>query len=900
MVSGVSIHANLGLIQIRVTGKLETGLDFDFDIRSFAQAKVEIRTCTQFVCYLQMSGFEPGLFISSGSNRGLAMKKPIIHLVCNAHLDPVWLWEWEEGAAEAMSTFRAAANFCDEFDGFVFNHNEVILYQWIEEYEPRLFERIRRLVKAGRWHIMGGWYLQPDCNLPSGESLVRQVLAGNTYFKEKFGVKPTTAINFDPFGHSRGLVQILAKSGYDSYLFCRPGQDDCRLEADQFVWVGYDGSQVMATRSFGAYMTHPGRALGKIRNYCRERAHETIGVLLWGVGNHGGGPSRRDLRDIARFMRDESGWVIVHSTPEKYFRDLDKIRKTLPLHQGDLNPWAVGCYTSMIRLKRKHRALENELYCTEKMCVAAALAGLVQYPRHELAEAQHDLLTSQFHDILPGSSIEPVQASSLRMMEHGLEILSRIKARAFFALASGQPGAGAGKIPVLVYNPHPFPVSGVFEVEFQPADQNHDELWRVPRITRAGKEIPGQLETESSSLNLDWRKRVAFRATLAPGRMNRFDCELVKVRNFRRHEPRPLCRNLAWKTHDLRVTVNAATGLLDGLSIKGKRLLAAGAGRLLVMHDNADPWGMHVRGFRRRAGSFRLMNRSQAARFSGTDSRILAPIRIIEQGEVRTVVEAFFCYEQSGACVRYKLPRAGSCIEIEVRILWQEKDRMLKLALPFAGAVSDFLGQAAYGTQALPMNGDEAVSQQWVALVDGKGRRALTVINDGTYGSDFSPRTGLRLSLLRSPAYSGHPIGDKAITPQDRFVPRIDQGEHIFRFWLSGGDSVSSLQTVGRKAQAVNEAPFVLSFFPPGSGGKPKPAILLSDRVIQVTACKFAENNNDLIVRLFEPTGRKRATVLSIPALKVRRKLAFGGFEIKTLRIRPRSGKVVETGLLET
>ena len=106
------------------------------------------------------------------------MKK--VHLLCNAHLDPYWLWEWEEGAAEAISTFRVAADFCEEYEGFIFNHNEVILYKWVEQYEPELFARIQRLVREGRWRIMGGTYLQPDCNMPSGESFVRQVLTGKT------------------------------------------------------------------------------------------------------------------------------------------------------------------------------------------------------------------------------------------------------------------------------------------------------------------------------------------------------------------------------------------------------------------------------------------------------------------------------------------------------------------------------------------------------------------------------------------------------------------------------------------------------------------------------------------------------------------------------------------------
>lgn len=98
-----------------------------------------------------------------------------VHLICNAHLDPAWLWELEEGMAEALATFRIAADLCEQFEGFVFNHNEALLYQWVEEHDNALFSRIQRLVTQGKWHIMGGWFLQPDCNMPSGESMIRQI-----------------------------------------------------------------------------------------------------------------------------------------------------------------------------------------------------------------------------------------------------------------------------------------------------------------------------------------------------------------------------------------------------------------------------------------------------------------------------------------------------------------------------------------------------------------------------------------------------------------------------------------------------------------------------------------------------------------------------------------------------
>ncbi|MBU0608519.1 MAG: alpha-mannosidase, partial [Armatimonadetes bacterium] len=405
-----------------------------------------------------------------------------LHLICNAHLDPVWLWEWEEGAAEAISTFRVAADLCESFKGFIFNHNEVILYEWVEEYEPALFKRIQKLVRQGKWHIMGGWFLQPDCNMPSGESFVRQALYGRRYFAEKFGVRPTTALNFDPFGHSVGLPQILAKSGYDSYLFCRPGQGDCPLPADRFEWVGCDGSSVRAVR-----MVHYNSPLGKAREKVESMAQAmTEGApnmpIPWGVGDHGGGPSRGDVADLQALIKERPDLKIVHSTPEAYFADLAASGAKLPRHQGDLNPWAVGCYTSQVRIKQLHRRLENDLYALEKMATAAWQAKLMDYPAEEMRPALRDLLVSEFHDILPGSSQQEVEEMSLRVLSHGIEIVSRLKARAFFALAAGQPQAKAGEIPVMVYNPHPFPVRTTVECEFQLADQNWQDAFTLPVV----------------------------------------------------------------------------------------------------------------------------------------------------------------------------------------------------------------------------------------------------------------------------------------------------------------------------------------------------------------------------------------------------------------------------------
>ncbi len=592
-----------------------------------------------------------------------------IHLVCNAHLDPVWLWEWEEGAAEAMSTFRTAVEFCEEFDSFVFNHNEAILYKWIEEYDPELFRRISKLVNLGKWHIMGGWYLQPDCNMPCGESFVRQILEGGIYFKNKFGVETNTAVNFDPFGHTRGIVQIIKKSGQDFYVFCRPGQQDCPLENDTFIWVGYDGSTILAHRSFGKYLTRRGEAAEKVERWMQENPQGKSGLILWGVGNHGGGPSRQDIKNLNGLISNSGDFEIIHSTPEKYFRDASRDLTGIPRFEKSLNAWAPGCYTSQVRIKQKHRLLENQYFLTEKMLAGASLQGLLRYPAGELKEALHDLLTSQFHDILPGTSIQPVESSSLRLMDHGLEILSRLKARAFFAFARGQKKPRDGVIPIMMYNPHPFPVKGIFECELQLPDKNMSGKISSPRLSSEEGKIPVQLEKELSNVPLDWRKRLIFKAELKPSRMNRFDCQFILLDKKTAEKSKKKNWKIILENSRMQVEINTRTGLMDKYLVDGVDYLEAGSLRLLIAEDDEDPWGMRVQAFDKITGKFKLMPSEQGSAFSG-DKNNVESVRLIEDGEVRSVVECVFSYRDSKACVRYKIPKEGTEIEAEFIIYW--------------------------------------------------------------------------------------------------------------------------------------------------------------------------------------------------------------------------------------
>jgi len=826
------------------------------------------------------------------------MPRPKIHLVSNAHLDPVWLWDWEEGAGEALSTFRSAAALCQEFPAFVFNHNEAILYRWVEEYEPALFKRIQRLVKEKRWHILGGWYLQPDCNMPCGESFVRQILAGKRYFRRKFGVEVRTASNLDPFGHSRGLVQILAKAGYDSYIFCRPGRIDGSLPAEDFVWVGFDGSEVMASLVSAHYNSPGGEAKKKVLDWIATNPGRELSLLLWGVGDHGGGAYRIDLRELGDLTKEQKSCEVRHSHPEAYFKDLKKKRPKLPRHAKDINPWAVGCYTTMARIKQKHRLLENDLFLAEKMAAAASYQGLMTYPREELREAHLDLAFSQFHDILPGSAIQEAEESSVRRLDHGLEILSRIKARAFFVMANREMPAPEDEIPIFAYNPHPFKVKGVFTCEFQPYEINRSRRYLFPQIFSDRKPLPSQPEKEASNLNLEWRKKVVFAAQLEPGRMNRFVCRLEK----RPRKPAPQIKEeggkIVFRTREIEVVINAGTGLIDVYRIKGRDFLAANAFTPLVMSDNADPWGMTVKRFRDTAGRFELAAAREGSEASGISVRPASSVRIVEDGSIRTVVESVLTYGRSVIFQRYKLPRQGTEIGVELRVHWNEKDRMLKLAVPTLFPQARYIGQTAYGVAELPADGNEAVAQKWVAVVSDRDDAALTVINDCIYGSDFLEGE-LRLSLLRSAAYSADPVPSGPMVAQDRYVPRIDQGERMFRFWINGGKRSSRLTAVDREALVKNEKPPLLAFFPAGRGKRSQPFVLLSDPAVEISALKKAEDGNELIIRLFEPTGRGRTTMLSLPWAGAKKTVRLRAFEIKTLAFNRKTGRFHELDLLE-
>lgn len=827
-----------------------------------------------------------------------------LHLICNAHIDPVWLWEIEEGIAETLSTFRVAADFCDDYDGFIFCHNEAMLYEWVEENDPHLFSRIQKLVREGKWHIMGGWYLQPDCNLPSGESFVRQILAGKYYFLDKFGVEPKTAINFDAFGHTRGLVEIMKKAGYDSYIFCRPEPDMIDLPAEDFEWVGFSGSKIACHRAYNSYESHRGEADEKIKGWMEKNRGKSVGMVLWGIGNHGGGPSRIDYEKIAGLAEKEKEFRLIHSTPEAYFAELAEKEPSLPEYSGLMNPRYTGCYTTQMRIKTIHRKLENELYMTEKMAAHAFMAGVMDYPAEKIKVATKDLMLIEFHDILPGSAIAAVEEYSLGVAGHGLKELRDIKIRAFLALCSDKKKAADGEIPVFVYNPHAFEVRETVQVEYQLPDQNKNPaLYALPHVYENGVEIPSQREHESSNFNVDWRIRSVFDATLAPGQMKRFDIKIELI-------PTPAALTqpegdtFTFDNGEMRVVINMNTGLIDSYTANGITGLLTESLKPLAIKDDENSWAHKEKAFREIKGEFALMDAKEAADFSGIiNGETPRAVRLIEDGAVRTIIEALYKYHNSFICRRYILPKHGTAITINDKVYWNEKMTMLKLSLK-TEKYDTFIGQQAYGSEKLLTNGNEMVSQKWNILSNAEN--ALSVINSSTYGSDYLDGE-YRITMLRSPGYSAgksdFSVRKPYIMEQDRFSPFIDQGEHDYTFVICAGEKAERYAKAEREAMALAEKPMALSFFPIGCEKEKEDTIpafaRLSDDVITLAVFKKAEKSDDSVIRLFNPTAEARKTVLTLPAIGFEKEFTLGAYEFKTVKINLATKTVVETDLTE-
>ncbi len=800
-------------------------------------------------------------------------------LICNAHIDPIWQWDWQEGASAAVATFASAAKLLEKHD-FIFCHNEVTVYKYVETYAPELFEKIRELVKRGKWKIIGGWYLQPDCNMPSGESMVRQILFGKKYFLEKFGVFPEIAFNVDAFGHSRGLVQIIKKCGQKGDIVCRPYENEIDLKHSRFIWRGFDGSEIKVARAVEGYNTLLGDSLNIILRRVEKQPEERV-MVLWGVGNHGGGPSDKDLADIEKYCdnmrntplseKDEKKlYCLKHSTPEEFFEKLMPEGR----EERSLRISMPGCYTSLGKLKREHVKLENELYLAEEICSLASMNGLMKYPLEELDSVNEDLLNSEFHDVLPGSSVKAGEENGLKLLLHGRLDAEREKTRAFFALCNNMSPAKEGEFPIVVFNSRPYEYTENVECEFMLKDQNWDEesVSSLSVFDEKGKPVRFQTIKEESNINLDWRKRIIFEAKMNPFSVNRFNVYV----DYKKSPKTQIKQDFVFDNGYKYVRIGKDTGLLESYKINGAEYLA-NAFLPVMFKDNADPWAMSE--FQQeRLGTdetaFALAKNKNGV-FGG-----LKNVNVVENGDIYVGVEAFFECMSTKARVLYKIYKNNPHVDVDVNVFLGDKDCFVKLKMPVSGYTEgkcEVIGQTMFGAEKLFTDARENVSQRYIAVKNESGKY-LEVINDCVYGSHFE-NDALYLSLVRGVTYCTHPILQRELLPGDRYTKKPDQGENDYSFRIT----VANENELEKNAKEFNFKPYAVNVFPVKTSGIMREirGICVLNPNVTLEAFKKKEDGKGYSIRLFNGSRDSAETVLSVDGKTI--ELNFASYEAKTV-----------------
>ena len=325
-------------------------------------------------------------------------KKLTVHVILNSHLDPIWLWGYGNGIDEVIATARSACDLLDDFPEIHITRGEAWFYEMLEKHDSKTFSRVQEHVRNGHWHIVGGWYVQPDCNLASPETYAMHAKISGAYFQKKFGIAPcATGYNVDSFGHGAFLPDFYTAAGMKNYMFMRPGAHEKELPGNLFRWRSPNGNELLASRIFPSYSSNPNSLLKLLQMHI-ENADRSLGhsCFFCGVGDHGAGPTRSEIAILKEHWNDwkKQNVELVFSHPDAYFDAVRPHLEKLPVVVGELQYHAIGCYTATTEIKRAMRETEDLL---------------IEFG-HLLSPVEREkcwkrILFATFHDVLAGSSI---------------------------------------------------------------------------------------------------------------------------------------------------------------------------------------------------------------------------------------------------------------------------------------------------------------------------------------------------------------------------------------------------------------------------------------------------------------------------------------------------------------
>lgn len=802
------------------------------------------------------------------------------YLVGSAHLDPVWQWRVPEGLALVKSTFKSALDRMVEFPNYVFTSACASYYKYVKLSEPEMFEQIKQRVKEGRWQFTGGMWVQPDCNIPCGESFARHFLYSQRFFKESFGETTDTGYNVDSFGHNGMLPQLFNKAGIKNYVYQRPSRENENKNLPQsnlYWWESPEGSKVLSFHIPDGYCGDI--PVERLKVYEAQKYPQ---MIFYGVGNHGGGPAIEHLNQAGVLIaRGDSNF----SGVSNYF---DVVRKTeegdLPTVSTDLQHHASGCYSANSKIKKLNREAENDLIYAEKIDVLSSVLTGGETNSKAIEKAWERVMFNQFHDILAGCSIKPAYDDAYGAFGYAKEtalgvgtfaaqrISWRVNTTKFFdnelSAMRGRfwirKGEGA---PMVIFNPHSFPVKGTI---------SFGEQWVSGVVDSEDNDVEFQLVRAPYTDGPTFMKCMFEVEVPAYGYATYFI-----FKDEQNYQPKE--RENQFITGD-RFIENSVVRLEfdeDGRIIsyfnkkKNKEYCSRPMGAVVCEDTESDTWAHFVFDFNKDIGSFGK-----------------AEIDVVDKGTLRATIRVKTYYNDSELTQFYTLYKDSDKVEVKCKTSFKEDYKILKLAFPVAIDNPTAVYSMPFGFIKKETNGEEEPSHGWFSIENGKDGFAL--INNGRY-SACAIDNEMRIIAARSCAYLDH----YAQKNRDSQMEMLDQDELEFTYAFMSYDSGDYTQLV-RESELLN-MPLKLyqethheGTLPPVYGGMSVDC----DNVI-VQAIKRAEDKNGYVLRAIETAGKGGEANLDLSFLNRKVKLSFKPQEFKTIFVPDDGGEIKEILLTE-
>ncbi len=813
------------------------------------------------------------------STETLSALKPMLqtgnfHLSGNSHIDAAWLWPWTETVDAVRRTFGTAVQLMNEYPTYTYTQSAAQYNEWIADKYPDINNQIKERIKEGRWEIVGGMWIEPDLNMPDGESLVRQLLIGKRVYKQLYGVDVKIGWNPDSFGYTWQLPQIYKKSGIDYFVTQKMQWNDTnQLPLKLFWWQSPDGSKVLSyfPHDYANSSLNPVRLSADLATARKYAPGMTSIMDLYGVGDHGGGPTRSMLDEGLHWMQPDK--VVPKSEFGVTMPYFEKIRSavssdsptwnyetlaagnpkleqptagqiTIPTWKDELYlEYHRGVFTTQAQHKESMRESEEWVLNAEKYSSLAWLDGQT-YPQTELNEAWKKVLFNQFHDLAAGSGIGVIYKDAQKDYQDVRWATNEASSKALETLQGQINTKAAGENPVLIFNPLGWERSGPVPVDVELPAAAPDG---VSIIDSRGHVLPSQIVSVDKKTN-------SYHLLVDAKNIPSLGYEVVHVVPGKRAFTSDLkVEATTLENASLRVKVDPKTGCITSLYDKKASFetLAAGAcgNEMQAFKDtptNYDAWNIDPGTYDvaptllHTADSVELIDKDKGA----AGSRMKATIRVTRTWQSSKFVQDITLYAGSDQ------------VEVSNDIDWHETHILLKAAFALAAASKVATYEIPYGTIERPTTRNNTIEQarfevpamRWAD--EGDGKHGFSLINNSKYGYDAKDNV-LRLTLLRSPTWPD---------------PVADRGPNHFTYALypHAGDWKQAMSV--RHGYEYNYGLKAMQLMAhPGTGPLQHSFASIKGDNVVLTAVKKAEDGNGLIVRFYEWAGKRGDVMLTVP-----------------------------------